>query len=99
VVCEQIEGRAQRPDDGDDFSFRAAYTIAHGHRIVLADDLAEVPRRRQVMMQAAVGHQETMTSRDLAVDDAADVDPRFADEESTELQHDLRFGQAGIKAL
>src|SRR5262249_5900789 len=51
------------------------------------------------MMQAAVGHQKTMTPRDLAVDDAADVDARLADKESAELQHDLRPRQAGIKGL
>src|SRR3954468_1610346 len=99
AVRKEVEGRAQRADDGNNFSRRAADAIAHRHRIVLADDLAEIARRRQMVMQAAVGHEETMTAGHLAVDYAADIDARFADEESTELQHHLRLRQARVHAL
>src|SRR5262245_2977265 len=46
------------------------------------------------MMQATVGHQKDVATRDLAVDDAADIDAGFADEVTPQLEHDLRLWQA-----
>src|ERR1044071_6888262 len=40
-----------------------------------------------------------MTSGNLPLDDATDIDARLADNESTELQDDLRTRQPGVKAL
>ena len=44
---------------------------ADRHRIVLADHLPEVPRRGQMVMQAAVGDEEDLAARDLSVDHAS----------------------------
>src|SRR5688572_25560828 len=43
------------------------------------------------MMQPAVGDQEHMTPRDLAVDDATYVDAGLADQKASELEHDVRL--------
>src|ERR1700752_2587880 len=51
------------------------------------------------MMQAAVGHENQMPPGNLAVDDAAAIDARLADEESTKLQDDLRPRQARVQVL
>ena len=47
---------------------RAAHAVGDQHRVVLADHLAEVARRGEVMVQAAVGDQEHVAARDLLVD-------------------------------
>ena len=62
-------------------------------RIVLADHLAEVAGRREMMMQAAVGDEEHLAARNLAVDDAADVDAGLADQVAAELDDELRLRQ------
>ena len=68
-------------------------------RIVLADHLAEVAGRREMMVQAAVGDEEDLAARDLAVDDAADVDAGFADQVAAEFDDELRAGQSRRRAL
>ena len=60
--------------------------------------LAEVAGRREVMVQAAVGDQEHLAARDLAVDDAADVDAGLADQIAAELDHELRLRQLRMRA-
>src|SRR5687768_13334232 len=51
------------------------------------------------MMQPAVGHEETMAPRDLAFDDATNINAGLAHKESTQLQDDLRPGQARVQTL
>src|SRR3970040_1513670 len=79
VVGEQVERRAKRADHRSDFALTAYYLVADYDRIVLAYHLSEVPRRGEMVMQAAVGHQEYLAARDLAVDDSADINARFTD--------------------
>src|SRR6188472_12070 len=79
-VGEQIERRAQRSDDRGRLAAGADDPISDRDRVILADHLAEVPTRREMMMEAAVGHQQYVLARDLAVDDATDVDAGFADQ-------------------
>ena len=57
-VGQKVERRAKRSDDGRDLPPRAFDAIADFHRIVLADHLAEVARCGEMVMQAAVGHEE-----------------------------------------
>ena len=46
-----------------------------------------------MMMQAAVGDEENVAARDLAVEDAAYVHAGLADQVTAQLEHDLRLGQ------
>ena len=50
-------------------------------------------------MQAAVGDQEDLAARNLAVDDAADVDARFADQIAAELDRRAAPAAARARAL
>src|SRR5215831_10897542 len=77
AVGEEVERSAERADHGSDFALAALHAVAHDDGIVLADHLAEIARSRQVMVQAAVGHEENLTAGDLAVDHPADVEARL----------------------
>ena len=48
-----------------------------------------------MVVQPAVGHQEHLPARHLALDNARDVNARFADEVASELDHDRRLGHPG----
>ena len=78
---------------------RALHAVADHHRIVLADHLAEVAGRREMVVQAAVGDEEHVAARNLAVDDAAHVDAGLADEIAAELDHDLRVRQGSSRLV
>jgi hypothetical protein len=67
--------------------------VADGDRVVLAHHLAEIARRRQVVVQPAVGHQEHLAARDLAVDDAGDIHARLADQVAAQFDHDAGLRQ------
>src|SRR5882724_10029084 len=94
AVGEQVERRAQRADHAHDFALAADYAVAHHHGIILPYDLPEISGRSQVVVQAPVGYQEYLPPRDLAVDDAADINARFADQVAAQFDHDLGLGQA-----
>ena len=83
----------KRSDDACDLALAALHAVADADRIVLADHLAEVAARREMMMQAAVGDEEYVAARNLAVDDRANVDARLADEIAPELDHEPRLRQ------
>ena len=51
--------------------------------------LAEVAGRGEVVVQAAVGDQEHLAARDLAIEHPADVHAGFADEVAAELDDEL----------
>src|SRR6185437_13535343 len=91
---QKIQRRAQGPHDADAFPCRAADAVADQHRIVLADDLPEVSRSGQMMMQAAIGDQEYLAPRDLAIDHPADVDTGLADQVTSQLDRELGFRQS-----
>ena len=98
AVGEQIERRAQRADD--------RRRLARGRRRSGCrsppDSSCASPGRncpsRQVMVQAAVGDQEHLAARDLAVDDAADVDAGFADQVAAELDDERAPAAARVRA-
>src|SRR5437588_8577050 len=77
----------------------SAHAIADDDRIVLSHDLPEIARGRQMVMQAAIGHEKNMPPRQLSVDDARHVDARLSNEESSQFDYDLCLCQAGIQAL
>src|SRR5207302_6745910 len=99
IFRKQIERCAERADDGNDFPLKATHAVADHDRIVLADDLSKIARGRQMVMQAAIGHEKNMPPRQLSVDDARHVDARLADEESSQFDHDFCLSQAGIQAI
>src|SRR6185369_15671351 len=92
-VGEEIERRAERSHDGRGLPPGAYDPIADFDRIVFADDLAEVAGRREMVMQAAVGHEEYVAARNFPVDDAADVDAGRSDQIAAELDHEPRLRQ------
>jgi hypothetical protein len=53
TTCEQGQRGAQAPDDADGLSTRDAHSVRHGDRVVLADDLPEVPRGSELVVEAA----------------------------------------------
>ena len=67
--------------------------VADQHRIILAQHLAEVAGRRQVMVQPAIGDEEHVAARHLAVDDATYVNTGLADEIAAQLDDQLRLRQ------
>src|SRR4030095_9654934 len=84
-ISKKIERRTQRPDHGRHFAPRASHLVADRDGIVLADDLPEVAGGSKVVVQSAVSDKENVPSRDLAVDDATDIDAGLADEVAAEL--------------
>ena len=64
-------------------------------REVAADHLAEVARRRQLMVQASVDDQKRLPPGVLAVQDPGHVDAAFADDVATQLEHHARLRKAG----
>ena len=84
-IGQQVERCAQGSDDRRNLAFIGRQPIANGHRIVLAKHLAEVARRREMMIETAVGHQKYLSARDLPVDDPGDVDAGLADQIAAEL--------------
>src|SRR5690348_16889325 len=46
------------------------------------------------MVQTAISDEEDVAARNLPVENSRDVDAGLADQEASELQHDLRFAQA-----
>src|SRR5690242_10625491 len=84
-VGEQVERRAERSDHGRYLALRTFDPVADDDRVILAQHLSEVSRRGEVMVKPSVGDQEYLSARDLAVDDATHVKPRFADDVAAEL--------------
>jgi hypothetical protein len=56
--------------------------------IVSTDDLTEVTRRRQLVVEPAVDHQIGLAPRDLAIDHARDIDAGLADQEPAKFDDD-----------
>src|SRR4051794_27792950 len=94
LVGDEVERRAQRPDHARSLAVAAVHAVADDHGIVLANDLPEVAGGREMVMQAAVDDQEHLAARDLAVDDARDVDAGLADEITPELDDHVGTRQA-----
>lgn len=70
IMCEQVQRGAQAPDDADGLSTRDAHSVRDGDRVVLADDLPEVPRGSELVVEAAIDDEEGVAARLLAVDDS-----------------------------
>lgn len=54
ITCEQVQRGAQAPDDTDSLGTRDAHAVRDGDRVVLADDLPEVPRGGELVVEAAI---------------------------------------------
>jgi hypothetical protein len=53
TTWEQGQRGVHAPDDADGLSTRDAHSVRHGDRVVLADDLPEVPRGSELVLEAA----------------------------------------------
>src|SRR5262249_17035370 len=85
LVGQEVEGRAQTADDADGFVRLLAHAVADRNGVIAPDDLTEIAGRRELMVEAAIGHQEYLAARYFAVDHPRDVDSSFADDISAEL--------------
>src|SRR5258705_1006893 len=47
-----------------------------------------------MVVQTPVGYQKHLASRDFTIDDAADINTRFADQEAAQFDDDPGLGQA-----
>ena len=95
VVGQQVEWRAEASDDRHDIVvLRIGRAIADDDRVVAADRLAEVARRGQLVVHAAVDDDERLAARDLAIDDPRDVDPALPHEEAPQLDDGARLGES-----
>ena len=99
AVGEEIERSAKRPHNGRDFAPLATDVVTHHDRIILTNDLTEIPGCGEVMVHAAVNDQVNVTPRDLTVDHSAHVDTGFTHEIPTELEHDLSAGPHTLDTL
>src|SRR6266487_803218 len=73
AVGQKVERRAQGTHDRGNASGSTGDMIPDADGIILADDLAEISRRREMMVQPAVGDQEHLAARDLAIDHSAHI--------------------------
>ena len=55
------DGSRDGPDDRDGLALLTHDPVPDHDRIILADDLAEIPRRREVMVQPAVRDEEDLS--------------------------------------
>jgi hypothetical protein len=99
-VCQYIQGCTQGAHNTDGLQFFGCYPVADADRVILANDLAEVTRGRQVMMQPAVGDQEGLAPGGFAINDLADINAGFSGQISAQFhdnlciwQHDSGFFQ------
>ena len=56
--ARRSSGVHREPHYADHLLFFAYHLVAHHHRVVLADDLAEIPRGRWVVAHATAGDQK-----------------------------------------
>src|SRR6185312_6793576 len=96
-VRQEIQRCAQGADDTDVLPSTATHAVGDQHRVVLANDLAEVSGSRQVMVQAAIGNQEDLAAGDLPIDHAAHIDAGFADQVTAELDGELRLRECAAR--
>ena len=64
-----------------------------GEGVVAADDGAEIPGRRELVVEPAVAHQEGFARGLLPVDHAREIHARFADQPAAELDREARVGE------
>ena len=89
LVAEQVERRAQAADHGDRARCGSSMPrVADGQRVVAADDLAEVARRGELVVHAAVDDEVGLRRATPSVDHPGHVDARLADEVAAELDDD-----------
>lgn len=86
--AERVQRRAERSDHCDRLPLVGRLRGHSGHRVVAAYHLAEVAGGGEVVVHAAVDHQERLAARVLALDHPADEDTRLADQVPPQLQHD-----------
>ena len=87
------------PTTDGGLTLTGSHPVADGDRVVLADDLAEVAGRGQMMIQPAIDHQKRLSAGNLAVDDPGDVNSRFADQIAAQFDDQLRCWHLGRGAL
>ncbi len=91
ALSQQIERRAQGANHRNCFESCGNHPVTDGDRVVLADYLAEIARRRQMVVQATVGDQEGLATRGLAVKDARDVEAGLTHQVASKFDH--QFGR------
>ena len=91
VVRQPVERRAQAADDRRPPPRRAAEAVGDRDRIIAANDLAEIARRGELVVHAAVGDQEGLAVARLAIEDPGQIDPGLADQPATELDRKFRI--------
>src|ERR1051325_6016067 len=77
AIAQQIERRAETANDRDNFRRRRGQLVADRQRIIAPDDLTEIARSRELMMQPAIGHEKNLPTRFLTVDHARNVNASF----------------------
>ena len=67
--------------------------------IILSKHLAEIAGRREVMVQAAIRHEEHLTARNFPIDNAADIQARLAHEVAAEFDDQLDAWKLALRAI
>src|SRR5215472_1186835 len=80
LVGQEVERGAEATDDARCLGCGRAHAIADRDRVVAPDHLAEIPRRRELMVETAIGHEKNLAARDFPVDDARDIEATLADD-------------------
>ena len=80
------------------FLWEVAGCLYHLHREIATQHLAQVAAGCQVVVHAAIAHQEHFATRDLAVDDTSDVAPGRRHQIAAEFQHQVRVREIGRRA-
>src|SRR5215208_3705275 len=86
VVAEHIERRATRSGHSNALLKHPAHAGKVEQRIGLPEHLAHVPRRREVVVHAAVSDDEGLAPRLLYVDDSSDVDAGVGHQVAPQLE-------------
>ena len=89
LIGEPVERRAEATDDVHFLVGLGGELAGDRSGIVAAYDRAEVARRGELVVQAAVGDQVNRSMAHLPVDDAREVNTGFADEIAAEFDREL----------
>ena len=89
LIAQHIQWGAQRPHDIDLLQFIRRYSITQAQGIVFPNDLAEISRGSEMVVQAAIGDKEGLPTRDLSINHFADVNTRFGCEITAQFHYDF----------
>ena len=80
---QEIQRGAKAPNDIYDFGWLLIHSIPNGYRVIPSDDLAEITRRSQLMMEPPIGDEENLPARRFTVDNSRNVDACFTNDIAT----------------